>query len=984
MSRRHDDWFADSDVDNAHIFVPAIMGAGILISVLTLARDALHTRQWRGRARRVALEARATAHHVLAGEPANVALRAGVRPRASYLLSGVSSGALALYVGIGATANYLRTGGYVVGIVWLWALSLATTAVLGAVAVACLAAFVRWPELARWQLPLLAHTPLGQRPEPAGAGHGRPPLLLGWAAAGAGAAAAIFTFVVAAAPHRIDGVDGWVARAVEPWGFADALVRLDLFGPNPTYLVFVAVIGLATLRCPPVTLAYLACVAGGLLLDAGLQALVPRDRPPAGPLAGGNDSFPSGHEIQATLIAVFLPLAIVVLWRRRRLAAAAAAVLGVGLVAAAVGTMHAGLHWWSDVLAGALWGGALALAALWALGHRRWHRHCADCPWSAPRRPADLGTIRLPDRAERLIRAASRVWVPVAVATFVVLATVVGLPANPEGDALTSQVEGPAQLAMLVLAAIGWLVAWKWEAPAAVLLAIAGSMLGVLAALAYHPMVSVPVAAAFLAPAVGFWLVWQHRRTVRAVVVLGLTTALVFSGTWAGASLLYDRFYGPAHPSSAERALPVDRVVWAWTGGVTAGRATIVAELAAGSRQARVRLEPQAVASPGDASPDGGADGTALRGGGADSTAASAVVGAARTSAVVAAGADRVVRLSVDGLAAGTAYRYRIEVDGVPDASRGSGTFRTMPDAAASFTIAFGACARTGSSGAVFDAIAALRPALYVATGDLHYGNPSADDVGVFANLYRRTLTAPAQAALYRDVPVAYVWDDHDYGPNDADATAPTRPAARAAYARYVPHHPLSGGAIYQAFSMGRVRVVLTDTRSERTAGSMLGDRQLAWLEQELVIASRSHALVVWVNPDPWIAPADPTGDDWGAYPEERRRLADTIAGAGIRNLVMVSGDAHMTAIDDGTNTDFSAAGTGGFPLLHAAALDRPGGVKGGPYSEGAFPGAGQFGTLTLVDTGGPSVGVTLTGRNWRGEVLTSYELTVDVPPAAS
>jgi hypothetical protein len=279
-----------------------------------------------------------------------------------------------------------------------------------------------------------------------------------------------------------------------------------------------------------------------------------------------------------------------------------------------------------------------------------------------------------------------------------------------------------------------------------------------------------------------------------------------------------------------------------------------------------------------------------------------------------------------------------------------------------------------------------LRPDLYVATGDLHYGNPARDDVSLFANLYRRTLTAPAQAALYRSVPVAYVWDDHDYGGNNADSTSPAGPAARAAYGRYVPHHPLAAaaqdgdGGVHQAFTIGRARIVVTDNRSERTAGSMLGERQLAWLERELVTASRSHALVVWVNPNPWVAAPDPGADDWGGYPDERRRLADVIAGAGIRNLVMVSGDAHQVAIDDGTNTDYSTAGHPGFPLLHAGPLDRPGSVKGGPYSHGVFTGSGQFGTLTVTDDGGPTVGVALAGRNWRGDTLTSYAFTVPAP----
>ena len=97
----------------------------------------------------------------------------------------------------------------------------------------------------------------------------------------------------------------------------------------------------------------------------------------------------------------------------------------------------------------------------------------------------------------------------------------------------------------------------------------------------------------------------------------------------------------------------------------------------------------------------------------------------------------------------------------------------------------------------------------------------------------------------------------------------------------------------------------------------------------------------------------------------------------------MVSGDAHMVAIDDGTNSGYGPDGSPGFPVLHAAALDRPGSVKGGPYSHGAFPGGGQFGRIEIRDDGGPTIDVRLSGHTWRGEELVHYSFEVDVPPGA-
>ncbi len=90
----------------------------------------------------------------------------------------------------------------------------------------------------------------------------------------------------------------------------------------------------------------------------------------------------------------------------------------------------------------------------------------------------------------------------------------------------------------------------------------------------------------------------------------------------------------------------------------------------------------------------------------------------------------------------------------------------------------------------------------------------------------------------------------------------------------------------------------------------------------------------------------------------------------------MVSGDAHMVALDDGTNSDYSSSRSGGFPVLHAAALDRPGSLKGGPYSEGAFAGGGQFGHIQ-VDDDGDVLTLTMTGRDWRNQILVEHTCTI-------
>ena len=161
----------------------------------------------------------------------------------------------------------------------------------------------------------------------------------------------------------------------------------------------------------------------------------------------------------------------------------------------------------------------------------------------------------------------------------------------------------------------------------------------------------------------------------------------------------------------------------------------------------------------------------------------------------------------------------------------------------------------------------------------------------------------------------------------------------------------------------------------------MLGEEQLAWLIDELTTSSKSHALVVWGNSFPWIGPPNDSGEGWAGHPDERRIIADAIAAAGIDNLVMVSGDAHMVALDDGTNSDYSTDGKCRIPGLAGRRTRQARKLKGGPYSDGTFPGGGQFGLID-IDDAGSQITVVLSGHTWDGKTLVEKQFTmaVDLP----
>ena len=567
------------------------------------------------------------------------------------------------------------------------------------------------------------------------------------------------------------------------------------------------------------------------------------------------------------------------------------------------------------------------------------------------------GTVRLEDEVRLAVLWGARGLGAFALGVFFILASQRGVPRS----VLQEQWEPTVQFAALGIVAAGYGIAWRWEGVGGAIILVGSVLLGILATLAFEPRVALFGCLAFFAPGALFILYWQHhhRPVTLAAVISSMLALLVVGGVAAGQ--VYDHYAGPTHPNSKAERIPVDLAEWVWAGAVTVDGFTVKARLA-DPAEAAVELL---------VAPDNGDGGVR-------------VVGA---QAGPSPEGD-VVTFRADGLRPGTRYSYTLRRGTHADEGR-RGEVSTLPSGPSSFTLAFSSCARIGSNGEVFDRIREADPLLYLITGDFHYQNISANDPGAIRSAYDRSLATPGQQALYLGAPIVYTWDDHDFGGDGSDRTTPAREAVQAVYRDYVPHYDLPAGAgagpIYQAFTVGGVRFIVTDGRSERDpagepdgAGkSMLGQAQKEWFKAEVLAARESAALIVWVNSVPWIAQPAPGADHWGAYATERRELSDFLMANGIDNLVMLSGDAHMLAADDGSNNTYATDGSGpGFPVFHAAALDRPGGVKGGPYSEGAFPGGGQFGLLTITDVGELEVTVAFSGRNWEGTEVVGYSFT--------
>jgi len=375
------------------------------------------------------------------------------------------------------------------------------------------------------------------------------------------------------------------------------------------------------------------------------------------------------------------------------------------------------------------------------------------------------------------------------------------------------------------------------------------------------------------------WLDWQCRETLGKIAVLALATSVLLAAAWIGSNEVYAQFFGPTHPESSARELPDSLVRWLWSGAVETDRFTVTGLLRETSPDLQLVVT----------DPDG--------------------VEVARSGSVVVDDVEVPVRFVVEGLKPATEYRYVLESRGVPDDVR-SGTVTTFPDGAASLTLAFGSCARTNSDGAVFDAIRDVDPDLYVIMGDLHYRNIKQNDPSLFAAAYSQVHDSPGQSRLYRGVPIAYTWDDHDFGKNDGHGDWSGKSVTRRAFVEYranasFGHQNDRGGqGVYTSFRYGPVEVFLLDTRwfariepspVDPEKPTLLGKLQWRWLLDSLKASSAPFKLIACGMI--WDDKQNGESDDWGTYTHERTALFDFLGGARISGVMLIGGDIHCSRL---------------------------------------------------------------------------------------
>jgi alkaline phosphatase D len=277
------------------------------------------------------------------------------------------------------------------------------------------------------------------------------------------------------------------------------------------------------------------------------------------------------------------------------------------------------------------------------------------------------------------------------------------------------------------------------------------------------------------------------------------------------------------------------------------------------------------------------------------------------------------MEFTLDGLVPGTVYRYRPIVNGVPMEPL---SFRTQPlwkhrtDPPA-FTVAMGSCAYInepaydrpgtpyGGDYAIFDAIAAKQPDVMLWLGDnIYLREPDWGSRSGYLYRYTHTRSLPEMQRLLRTGAHYAIWDDHDFGPNDADGSWIHSGIARDCFDLFWPN-PTCGapdveGAI-TSFSYADADFFLLDDRTHRvpgdartTAPAMLGESQIDWLIRALHYSDAAFKLVAIGNQ---VLNSAAIYETYATIPAERERLLKRIEDEGIPGVVFLTGDRHFTEL---------------------------------------------------------------------------------------
>ncbi len=220
-----------------------------------------------------------------------------------------------------------------------------------------------------------------------------------------------------------------------------------------------------------------------------------------------------------------------------------------------------------------------------------------------------------------------------------------------------------------------------------------------------------------------------------------------------------------------------------------------------------------------------------------------------------------------------------------------------------------------GNDSAIFETMAKTPASFMLWLGDNWYTR-EVDYYSDFGLYYRASLTRslPVLQNFWKSMPQYAIWDDHDYGWNDADKTYPLKQTSRRVFMNYWtnPSYGENSEGIYSKITRNDLDIFMLDDRWFRSADAMAdsvngqpnpdklmwGKKQMEWLKNALLV-SNTNSMISFrmiATGSQVLNPVSPY-DCAVHYPAELDELKKFIKDNRIQGVIFFDGDRHHSEV---------------------------------------------------------------------------------------
>lgn len=286
------------------------------------------------------------------------------------------------------------------------------------------------------------------------------------------------------------------------------------------------------------------------------------------------------------------------------------------------------------------------------------------------------------------------------------------------------------------------------------------------------------------------------------------------------------------------------------------------------------------------------------------------------------------LKIELNGLEFGTTYQYQILIDGKKITLPFKTEFTTKDlwqyrKPAPDFSFLTGSCAYFneakydrpgkpyGGDSTIFETMTQTPANFHVWLGDNWYTREV--DYYTAWGLNYRASRDRAQKILQpfmASMPQYAIWDDHDYGPNDAGKSYILKDASRKIFKNYTlnPTYGEDEKGIYTLVNYGDVDLFLLDDRSFRsesdlpdsiegkanTEKTFFGAKQMDWLKNALLFSRATFKIIV--TGSQVLNPLNKY-ECMQHYPHEYNQLLSFLSSQKIHGVVFLTGDRHHSEV---------------------------------------------------------------------------------------